>query len=195
VEDGSPLSPPRLEYATPASEARVLYTREGDRATVVIPRPERRTQAAWNSTGDLLGEVLFYLIVGAVIVAWFAPIWLLVLFPGMTALIACVFGLCWLGHARLARPIVVELTSTELSFSNLDDHARTIRLLRNEIYAIYNVSHAKSVFVRRRGKEMLGFMLTPDVSDSERIATFLRDAIALEPGATSEHPLASSPPA
>jgi hypothetical protein len=42
---------------------------------------------------------------------------------------------------------------------------------------------------------MLGFMLTSDVDESERIAAFLRDAAGLKPDATAQSSLASPSPA
>jgi hypothetical protein len=184
-----------LEYATPGSDARVLYTREGDRATVVIHRPERRAQAAIDLAADAAGQMIFYLIIAGVFLCWNKPIWFLMLIPGGLALFGLVYGVAWLSCARLARPIMVELTPTELIFSNLDARAGPSRLSRKGLYSIYNVPHAKCIFVRRQGQEMLGFMLTSDVDESERIAAFLRDAAGLKPDATAQSSLASPSPA
>jgi len=120
VENQSPPSPLPLQYATPGSYARVLYTREGDRATVVIHRPERRAKAASDSAADAVGQLIFFLIMAGFFIFWMKPIWLLLLIPAGLALFVLLYAISWLSLARLAKPIVIDLTPEALTVRNLD---------------------------------------------------------------------------
>ena len=185
MEEGSPLSSPQLtslDYATPGSDARVLYTREGDRATVVIRRPERRGKAAVNAAADATGQVIFYLIVAGVFLFWTRPIWFWVLIPAGLTLFGLIYGVAWLCLARLARPIVIEMTESELQVRNLDGSRRNLHLNLDGLYAVYTVSHSQGIWIRRHGKEMAGFTPTPDAAENDRIAAFLREAAGLAGG-------------
>jgi len=181
---GLPASPqpPSLDYATPGSDARVLYTREGDRATVVIRRPERRAKAAVDTAADATGQLIFYLIVAGVFLFWTRPIWFWLLIPVGLTLFGLVYGVAWLCFARSARPIVIEMTSAELQVRNLDGSRRNLRLKLDGLYAIYTVSHSAGIWIRRHGEEMAGFTPTPDAAENERIAAFLREAAGLAAG-------------
>jgi hypothetical protein len=171
-----------LEYETPGAGDRVFYTREGDRATVVIHRLGRRAQRALDETASAVGELVVYAVIACVIAVWFSPLWLAVLVPGVAVVLAGVYGLAWLWHARLDRPIVIELTPTELVFSNLDTQPRARRFSRGAVYAIRYVGHAKSIFVYRRGEELYGFGVGPEGAEAERIAAFLRETAGLGEG-------------
>lgn len=176
----APPAPQALPYATPGADRRVLFTHEGDRATVVIPRPERRRKAAAKATEELLGEALLYLIIAIVVLAWLAPYLLLAVVPGGAVVVAAVYWLTWIGYARLDRPLVIELTPGELIFLNTDERRRPVHLSREGLYAIYMVSYAPTIWIRRRGQEMFGLFATPDRGESERIASFLRDFAGLD---------------
>jgi len=160
----------------------VLYTREKDHATVVIRRPERRAKAASDAVGEILGhasEGVLYLVIGGAFVAVMKPIWLLAIIPGFVAICLAIYMLSWLFNFRLAKPIIIELTPTELILANLDNRAGKQRFIREGLYAIYCVSYSGNIFIRRRGQEMVEFLATPDAAESKRIAEFLRDAAGL----------------
>jgi hypothetical protein len=178
MDNGAP-APAHLSYATRDMQSRVLFIREAERAWVVIHRPGRRANAAAKCVAELFGETFVYIMVGGAFTAWAAPGWLLALIPGAGSLYAVTFALAWLCMARLDRPIVIELTPTELSIANLDEGARARRLSRDGLYAIYTVSHSPLIWIRRHGKEMEGFLVTPDQAESGRIAEFLREAAGL----------------
>jgi hypothetical protein len=160
-------------------QSRVLFTRDAERASVVIHRPGRRANAAAKCVAELFGETFVYILAVGAFIAWAAPVWLLALIPGAGSLYAVTFALAWLWMARLDRPIVIELTATELSIANLDEGARAKRLSRDGLYAIYTVSHSPLIWIRRHGKEMEGILVTPDRTEAERIAEFLRKAAGL----------------
>jgi hypothetical protein len=166
----------RLEYATETTDARLLFTQDGECATVVIRRPERRREAVERFMSTVPGEAFLYFVIAVAVLAWLKPAALPLLIGGSVALVAGMYATVWLAYARLARPIVVELTPTELVASNLDAQARPLTLPRDGMYAIYYVGHAKCIFVRRRGKEMVGLYLTPNPEDAEQVAAFLSEA-------------------
>jgi hypothetical protein len=168
-----------LAYATPGVESRILLTREGERATVVIHRPGRRAKKAREAVGELMAEGLLYFIIGAVVVGYAAPVWLLVILPGLAVVLGGVCWLSWLWYARLDEPMVIEVMPTELVFRNQDRRARPERLGREGLYAIRYVGHAKCIFVYRRGQEMRGFGVEEEGVEGERIAGFLREAAGL----------------
>lgn len=182
LTSSAPSESHELAYATPATYARVTYSRDGARASVVIPRPERRRKAAMDATGNAVGELLVCAIgAGGFLVWWSSPIWLFALVPATAALFGAIYPVAWLWSARLARPIVVEVNEREIVFSNLDERARARRVSREGMYAVYTVSHSPSIYFRRRGEDMVGLFLTPDKAESQRIADFLRDAVGLSP--------------
>ena len=195
MENQSPPSPPPLHYATPGSDAHVLYTREGDRATVVIHRPERRAKAAIDSAADSVGQFIFVLIMTGAFIFWIKPIWLLLLIPAGLALFVLLYGITWLCLARLAKPIVIDLTPETLTVRNLDGRPRNLHLKCEGLYAIYMVPHLSFIWIRRQGKEMHCFFATPDAAEAERITGFLRDAAGLNPDSPGDSSLASTPPA
>jgi hypothetical protein len=166
-----------LDYGTAASDPRVLLTREGDRATVVIRRPGRRAQAAGTTMATaVVGEG--FLVWGiAVFVGWNYVGWLVI--PLVMALWVGVFAVAWWQHRRLAEPIVVEVTGTELRFSNLDGDSKDAVLPRGKIYDVKYVSHSGCLVVRMRAMDMAEFLLTPDKREMEEIAGFLREVVGL----------------
>src|SRR4051812_19154557 len=109
--------PPSLDYATPSTDARILFTRRIDGATVVIRRPDRQMKAAIETTVQFAVEGLIVVFALGGVVFYFAG-WLAI--PAAATAMLLVFALAWLAHYRLGRPTVIELTPGELLVSNLD---------------------------------------------------------------------------
>jgi hypothetical protein len=183
------VTPPSLTYATSATDARVMYKRDGDGGTVVIHRPERRRKAAFDSATEGAGHLIVPLMLAGSYLFWGVgsafPLWgkvlsLLLLIPAaFVILLPVMYVLAWVSSARLAKPIIIELTPAELIVRNLDGPPRNLKLKRDGLYAIYTVSHTDGIFVRRHGQELAAFSVTPDKVDAERIADFLRDVAGL----------------
>jgi hypothetical protein len=170
-----------LEYATPATDARVLYTREENRATVVIHRPGRRTKAAVESTGMFAGEGLLLLMLAGVVAVSRWSAWVLI--PGIPTLFGVMFAVGWVCKSRLSRPIILELADNQLTASNLDTSPRIRHIDLEGVYEIKYVDHSKNIVIRRRGREIFEIFVTPDAAEGKRIASFLGDAAGLDPTA------------
>lgn len=178
-ESGEPREVP-LAYATPGVKSRILYAKEGERATVVIHRPGRRAKEAAESLGKVLAQCLVYFVIGVGLVMHRGPAWVGAVVAAGAVVALLVYAAFWIGYARLDEPIVIELTPTELVFSNLDARPREQRFPREGLYAIRYAGHAKGIFVYRRGQEMYGFPAASEGPEAERIAEFLCEAAGLE---------------
>jgi len=91
------------------------------------------------------------------------------------------------GVWRLARPIILELTASELVVSNYDGRGKTRKMPRDRVYSIKYVPHARNLVVRIRGIEMFECHLEIPEAEIERIAAFLRLAIGLDSSTEGQH--------
>jgi hypothetical protein len=161
-----------LEYATSKTDARVRYTRDADRATIVIHRPERRAKAAANSTGELVGELWLYVIIAGVVVAFAKPFWLLLLIPGAAVLTGRV------AYWRLSQPAVIEVTMSDVIFSNLDPGPPRA-FPQERIDAIEYIVRSRKLTVRAKGFELFEHRFSLPGEKVEEIAAFLRSVCSL----------------
>ncbi len=165
-----------LDYATPSTDQPVLFHRTENGATIVIRDPARRIRAVSDAMSTAAGMILAGMLMAGCL--FFGVFGIGGTLFAIISILALVAVSAWVRYSPFKKPVVIELTTEDLIFLNLDTKPAPA-IPRDRIYAIKYVGHSRSLVVHARGCEMFEHQFSLPPGKVEEIAAFLRSVLNL----------------